>query len=106
MEYQGGARTIDLQPPGPERGEPISCGPGPRRPRHFGGASGGHKPRAAAAREARAGESGDGWLTAAFWETQGGGDVGWGPFRSSAQDLLCDLEPVTFPLCAFVFPRG
>ena len=62
--------------------------------------------RAAAAGEARAGESRDGGLTAAFWETQGGGDVGWGPFRSSAQDLLCDLEPVTFPLCAFVFPRG
>ena len=31
MEYQGGARTIDLQPPGPKRGESISCGPGPRR---------------------------------------------------------------------------
>ena len=76
MEYQGGARTIDLQPPGPERGEPISCGPGPRRPRHFGGASGGHKPRVAAAGEARAGGSQDGGLTAAFWETQGGGDMG------------------------------
>lgn len=72
MERQGGTRAIDLPPPGPSGTSRL---PWPRasRPRRCAGASEGHKPRVAAAGDARArgGGGGDDRLTAPFGEAQG-----------------------------------